>query len=256
MCTLSLLPRPQGGYLLAMTRDERRTRGVALPPSPGTSGGRRYLAPRDADAGGSWIAVDQEGRALCLLNGDVQAPGWQESPGLRSRGELLLDLVACPDVAGLAEELVERAAARRLLVRPFQLVAVERDAGAATRFQFDGVDLSVERARPPWIATSNGFDPHGVAVARARQFNAWWAAQGGEPGRGSAVSGEALLELHRSHVGLPDDGQLASFCLHRPLVSSVSVTLVEAGPERIAMHYQPGPPCQRAPLHEVSLPWS
>lgn len=254
MCTLSLLPRPQGGYLLAMTRDERRSRGIASPPQPGTSAGRRFLAPRDADAGGSWIAVDESGRALCLLNGDLQAPGWQEKPQLQSRGELLLELVGCPDLAALGEELADRAAMRRLAVRPFQLVVVERDGARATRWQFDGVDLSVEEARLPWIVTSNGFDPRGVALARAEQFAAWRERQGRELSSAGAVPWAALLELHRSHVGNADDGQLASFCLHRPLVSSVSVTVVEAGAEQIAMRYQPGPPCLRAPLHEVCLP--
>ncbi len=256
MCTLSLLVRSGRGYSLVMTRDERRTRGVGSPPQLGAAAGRRFLAPRDADAGGSWIAVDATGRTLCLLNGDEQAPGFEESPRLRSRGELLLDLVGCPDRAALGQELADRAAAGSLRVRPFQLIAVEPAGGAVTHWRFDGRELRVDVAVPPWIVTSNGFDPRGVAQARREQFDRWLERRGGEPASREDVQLADLMELHRSHVGARNDGELASFCLHRPLVSSVSLTAVEVTADRIAMLYQPGAPCEHAPLHEVRLPCS
>ena len=248
MCTLTVIARRAGGYRLVMTRDELRTRVAGQPPRADSVGGRRFVAPRDAQAGGSWIASDEAGRTLCLLNGDAIAPDWRESMDLRSRGELLLELVAQPDRDALEGELLRRLAAGALRVRPFQLIAVERDGVAITRWRFDGRALVVDSARPPWIATSNGFDPLGVAQARAEQFRRWWSNFApGEP------SQDDQLELHRTHVGAPNDSALASFCLHRPELGSVSLTSVEVSGTDVKMRYEPGAPCQRAALHGVLL---
>lgn len=256
MCTLTLLSTGPGRYRLAMTRDERRTRGIARSPVLSAAGGVRYLAPRDADAGGSWIAADELGRTLCLLNGDPP-PGGEEPAAqraVRSRGELLLELVGTGGGAAVGAELRARLEAGRLDVRPFLLVVVEPERADVTTWRFDGAGLRGAGGRAPWIATSNGVDPEGVARARGEQFGRWLAAA---QERGDAVpSLEAQLELHRSHVGAADDGALASFCLHRPRVASVSLTAVEVGERRVAMRYHSGLPCGRAPPAEVDLPCS
>lgn len=248
MCTLTVLARRAGGYGLVMTRDERRTRKPGSPPGVGAARGRPYVAPRDGEAGGSWIVADGTGTTLCMLNGDVAAEEWREPDGVRSRGELLLELAGIGDRAAIDGELRRRLADGELRVRPFQLVVVE-PGGAIGHWQFDGAALAMEQAVPPWIATSNGLDPAHVARERRRQFDAWLAA-GGER------TLEQQLDLHRTHVGEPNDGMLASFCLHRPLVSSVSVTAVEAGRQGVTMRYEEGPPCTRAAASEVHLPCS
>jgi len=248
MCTLTVLPRRSGGYGLVMTRDERRTRKPGSPPEVGAARGQAIVAPRDGEAGGSWIVADGGGTTLCMLNGDVAAEEWREPEGVRSRGELLLGLAGVGDRAAIDGELRRRLARGELRVRPFLLVAVE-PGGAIGRWQFDGAALTTEQAAPPWIVTSNGLDPAHVARERRQQFDAWLAADGER-------SLEQQLELHRTHVGAPNDGMLASFCLHRPLVSSVSVTAVLAGGRGVTMRYEGGPPCTRAAASEVHLPCS
>ncbi len=280
MCTLTVLSQP-GGYLLAMTRDERVTRGAALPARIDTVGGGRFVAPRDADAGGTWIALDERGRTVCMLNGDRVAAGYDESTALaefaasavsavfQSRGQLLLDLLPLADGAAIDEQLTRRLAGQKLCVRPFQLVAVEWGAGGAaiTHWQFDGRRLERDDACAPWIVTSNGFDPAGVARSRTRRFQQWLEGFP-EPQR---PSGALLLELHRSHEGAPNAAAPASFCLHRPEVRSVSLTLVDVTadavrmpgvarmpevhgmPEVLRMTEHPGQPCGREPSREVRL---
>ncbi len=65
MCTLSVVTRDDG-YLLAMNRDERLTRGEALPPSIVDLAGTTAVYPRDGD-GGTWVAANRHGLALALL---------------------------------------------------------------------------------------------------------------------------------------------------------------------------------------------
>ena len=69
MCTVSWVHQP-GGYHLLSNRDEKRTRGTASAPALVERGGVRFIAPIDADFGGTWIAANEFGISLCLLNGD------------------------------------------------------------------------------------------------------------------------------------------------------------------------------------------
>jgi hypothetical protein len=251
MCTLTVLAGEHGVWRLAMNRDERRRRGPATAPAVLDVAGSRVVAPRDSEAGGSWIVADQRRRAWCVLNGDRVAAGWREPEQAPSRGELPFALLAAGvDGAGqVAAWLRDRLAAGALRHRPFQLVLVER-ADAIARFEFDGEAITDERAAAPWIATSNGFDPRSAASGRRRQFEAWLS------GGGSSGGLIAQLELHRSHVGAPKDGALASFCLHRPLVATRSVTAVDVGMVGVMMRHESGAPCRRAAASEVLLPCS
>ncbi len=249
MCTLTVVAGAADSWRLVMNRDERRTRGPASAPVVRAVAGARVLAPRDGDAGGSWIVADEARRIWCVLNGDRVAAEWREAGDEPSRGELPFLLLEAGAVVGrdVEAELRRRLAAGRLRQRPFQLVLAER-ADALTRLAFDGAAITVERAVAPWIATSNGFDPDGVARARRAQFEAWLGAGGAAGGLA------AQLELHRSHVGAPDDPALASFCLHRPLVATRSVTAVDVGPAGVMMRHESGAPCERAAACEVHLP--
>ena len=79
MCTVSWLYHP-GGYQLFCNRDEKHHRLPALPPLSCVHRGMQYVAPVDGDAGGTWLAVNEAGLTLCLLNGNTPAPPEQNEP--------------------------------------------------------------------------------------------------------------------------------------------------------------------------------
>jgi len=261
VCTLSVLARRGGGCLLAMNRDERTTRGVARPPELDAAGATTFLAPRDADAGGTWIAVDRGGRTLCLLNGDRVAAGAGDAAEaadphvLPSRGRLIPELIGDPAPAAVARELRGRLRRGTLRFRPFQLVAIDPalPSGRATALaiSFDGRELHEESFVAPFVLTSNGFDPDGVARARRARFDDFLASR--LDGESDIALRDALLELHASHSAEAPRGGLHTICMHRPEVRTVSVTLVETSPAGVTMVYRPGQPCERAPLRELSL---
>jgi uncharacterized protein with NRDE domain len=66
MCTISFVPKLRGFYL-AMNRDEKRTRSIAFPPSTKDHVTCRALFPREPK-GGTWIAVNDAGVCLALIN--------------------------------------------------------------------------------------------------------------------------------------------------------------------------------------------
>jgi len=94
MCTVTYFPQPDG-FVLTHNRDE-----APLRSQPGLerarAGGHKILLPRDAKAGGSWIAASDQGDVVCLLNGAF-VKHRHEPPYRRSRGLMLLDFFDYPN---------------------------------------------------------------------------------------------------------------------------------------------------------------
>ncbi len=68
MCTVTYIPSATG-YYLTSNRDEKITRKTAVLPAEYTEGDIKLIYPKDADAGGTWIVLKENGDSLCLLNG-------------------------------------------------------------------------------------------------------------------------------------------------------------------------------------------
>lgn len=241
MCTLSWLPHPDG-YSFWHGRDERTTRLPAEPPSVVRRGGLRALAPRDGDAGGTWVGVNERGLTLGLANlyppEGIVAAGGMLPKGKVTRGRIVDELLAAPDA---------KEAARRLddmdlpLFAPFTLAVLE--PGSAPRLhRWDGTELGRRTVETPGLLlTSSG---GGRRVEEIRQAEYERLAPGPRP------DAEAIDRLHRTHIpGLPAD----SFCMHREEAETVSLTRVEVRADGIRMIYTPGAPCRTGPLQPAVL---
>src|SRR5688572_26484109 len=95
MCTVSViaLPGVDGGFRLACNRDELLTRPAALPPEVRMFRERRGAMPIDPTSGGTWIAVNDAGLAVALLN--VNRRGPQKFSDRTSRGRIIPSLLHC-----------------------------------------------------------------------------------------------------------------------------------------------------------------
>jgi uncharacterized protein with NRDE domain len=91
MCTVTFIPAADGVYLTS-NRDERLTRPDALFPFRAAQEGQELIYPKDAEAGGSWIALKSAGDAAVLLNGAFAKHQLQPAYR-RSRGLVFLDIV-------------------------------------------------------------------------------------------------------------------------------------------------------------------
>jgi uncharacterized protein with NRDE domain len=91
MCTVTFIPGKRG-YLITSNRDEKYSRKAAIPPAIHNVGKGRILFPKDANAGGTWIALHENGNAAVLLNGAFQ-PHVSKPPYAKSRGIILLELI-------------------------------------------------------------------------------------------------------------------------------------------------------------------
>jgi hypothetical protein len=237
MCTVSWIFQADG-YELFCNRDETRARARALPPrrhergssapSGGIGGGSSaYLAPEDGDAGGTWIAVNELGLALCLLN-RFPDPGGGPYP---SRGLLVRELAGRAGAEEVAAELARRAGAGALRYRPFRLLTLAPGVAPAVAV-WDGrrLESGAQAATPP--LSSSSFDPEGIGEVRRRL----WAET-----LPASPSSAQLLAFHRSH--LPSRGPLSP-CTHRDDARTVSLTWVRVRRAAVEMSYADGPPCR------------
>jgi hypothetical protein len=238
---VTFLPLPAGGYLLATNRDESPKRGEALPPSERTVAGRQLLAPTDTDAGGTWIAVDAEGRSLCVLNGD-RPPAAPVPEAPLSRGVLLIELMADPSADGVEKALRARLTVLREPVKAFKLLVAEPGPPArCVRLQWNGATLVRDEVTEATAYTSSSFEPDEV---ERRRVSAFATLVDQAPGDAAALR-EAQLAWHAGHAPGDAAGDAWSVCMHREDACSRSLTLVEVDGGQVAMTYVAGQPCTR-----------
>jgi hypothetical protein len=222
VCTASWLTR-RDGFELFFNRDESQRRGRARPPERLELGGVRALAPVDADAGGTWIGVNEFGLALGLLNAwEAETPRAPRSRGLLVR-ELLGARGAEEALARLAREPLER-------YRAFTLALLEPGRAPALR-AWDGRALAAPAARLP--LSSSSLD-HARAQAERERVLARALAAGGASER------ELLEGFQRSHE--PERGPWSP-CMHRADAATVSASQVRVEARTVALRYAGGPPC-------------
>ncbi|MFA8300112.1 MAG: NRDE family protein [Hyphomicrobiales bacterium] len=130
MCTLTFLPLNSGEFLFTHSRDESPKR-TFLPPKEIFEEGVKYFAPKDALAGGTWLAVSNN-RIACLLNGafDLHIP---KPPYRHSRGLIIPHLFSFPSFKTFEENY------NFLGIDNFTLIAWEH--GNLYELRWDGIDI-------------------------------------------------------------------------------------------------------------------
>lgn len=189
MCTVTFLPTPAGIHLTS-NRDERIDRPVALQPERYRGDGYELLYPKDAEAGGSWIALKDNGDAAVLLNGAFVKH--QRRPSYRrSRGLVFLEVIEAPrpeeqfnsmDLGGIA---------------PFTLILFVN--GELGECRWDGYrkhNLALN-ARQPYIWSSATLYDDRAIAERKRWFRQWLQQQQGQ------IRRDDILHFHQ-HSGNGD----------------------------------------------------
>ena len=91
MCTVTFIPVKDKFYITS-NRDEKHLRRQAIPPGIYFENGNRILYPKDADAGGTWIAMNENANAAVLLNGGFEKH-ISQPPYRKSRGVIFLEII-------------------------------------------------------------------------------------------------------------------------------------------------------------------
>ncbi len=227
MCTLTWLSRPDG-YTLYFNRDEQRTRARAQPPFAAHLDGVAFIAGRDPDGGGTWLAANERGLSLALLN-LYEVPAARA--GDRSRGLLVLESAGAESLDALESRV---RVAPLALHRAFELAAFA--PGEPVRvFRWDGRALRVDEIRDQagLLASSSAAPTRARASRRARHAELRAAHADASDGW--------LARLHADHAPVP--GALST-CVHRDDAVTVSLSRVRVDRARVEVAYSPGSPCR------------
>jgi hypothetical protein len=225
MCTLSWLPA-DGGYSLFFNRDESRLRGPEIPAAPHQWDGAHLVAPLDSDQGGTWIAANEFGVTVAVLN--RYGPEMTGIPGRRSRGQLVRSLAPLATPGAVRRRLAE------LLLTDYQpfTLATTGPNSPVYLLAWNGETLE-ERAveLPGLVAISSGYS----AEAEAARRQTLSQIQAGGP-----LTPAVLEAFHRSH--LPARGPLSP-CMHREEAETRSFCRVTVTGDSVGIRHVLGPPC-------------
>lgn len=241
MCTLTAVPLVSGAVRIAFNRDESRTRPAGLPPRVRQFGNRTAVLPTDPLAGGTWLAVNNAGLALAVLNGNPPDRDRSAPKPPRSRGEVIPSLLECdsPSAALLAcDRLSYRAFA------PFRLVLV--GAGLVANVRWDGREPMVmsRLVGAPQMFTSSGLGDHLVDGPRRELFDQMFAS-----GPETWEAAQSAFHRHR----WPGREHL-SVNMSRDTARTVSHSVIDLNVAEAVFAYHPDAPDQPAELTTVRLP--
>jgi len=240
MCTMTWF-LTNDGYELFFNRDEQVTRSRALPPSiqkhGDETGGLSYLSPTDADAGGTWIASNESGVTVCLLN-HYQFQQISTYKNWVSRGEIVREF----------SQFVDLKQARRHFeslnlddFRAFRMFMIE-PTGRNLLMVWDGHAARVE-VNVTGPKSSSSVDAKRVKAVRKQLFS--------DMGLDSSTSTEDFINYHSSHS--PNKSK-ESVCMHREDAKTVSFSHVTVDLHKVTYRYADGSPCEAELSEPLSIP--
>src|SRR6266699_3630978 len=162
--TVTFIAR-QRGYCLGMNRDEKLTRPTGLPPKRQMMNGRAVISPSEP-GGGTWIAVNDHGATLALINWySITA---RVGGNVVSRGEVVNSGSAAtsPDVADSA---LHKLPLNR--INPFRLIGIYPATSEIIEWRWNLKNLVRKSHRwkaQQWI--SSGFDEPTAQRLRGKTF--------------------------------------------------------------------------------------
>ena len=221
MCTLSWwVAETERGILF--NRDELRTRSRGEAPRIHTDNtGMRILMPRDPDADGTWMGVNEHGLCVALLN---NYPFHQRTqPFQRSRGHLVLDLLK--NFETVADCVGEVQSMDSSIYQGYLLFLLGRDDGPSA-FEWNGselVTLPLEGEGGLHVLTSSSFRQEEAEAFRFDLF----AGQSRERAK--------LREKHGAFH--PDDPALGPLMVREDAATD-SITEIVVGPNNAHMWFQ------------------
>lgn len=222
MCTVSWSVE-QKHLSLCFNRDERKSRGEASGPKVLDLGGVQTIAAIDADAGGTWLAVNEFGLCVFLLNNyGAEALRRKRLPAPRSRGELPIRFTSsqarCEVLSSLKSDQFDE-------YNPFILGVA--DVEGVSLFAWDGEGLKSVQSEGGFVTTSS-FNTHEVESYRKSSYEAALKAKG-----------EFTADDRRLyHVSTPHEDAAFNPMMLRNDSRTRSVSTIDVCPARVAYRYE------------------
>ncbi len=227
VCTLAVALHTDRRWplVVAANRDERLGRAAEGWALREQAGGLPFAAPRDLQAGGTWIGLSARGLFAAVTN--YHAPlDWYPDPRRRSRGELVELALRHPAAAAALQALSSQDASRW---NPFHLLVA--DAERAFLWRYDGEKAGFTALGPGLHvvteSTPDGRCPRGELV-RAR-----WPM-------------DLAIDKLRQVLTVHSQGPATATCIHMdPHYGTRSSAVMRLAPSIVhsELYTAEGPPC-------------
>lgn len=215
MCTVSYFPTTEG-YILTSNRDESPGRETEPPRKNLLTDGSEVTYPRDVEKGGTWIAMDDAGRAACLLNGAFERH-LRKANYRMSRGLLIIEAFN----AATFEEFTAKV--NLLDIEPFTLILI--DSARLLKVVWDGIN------KFEWHLDAASMHLWSSATLYSDAMHTKKLEYLIDVTKGNiSISREAILEIHGIHDRTP-------FILVGEKVKTVSITQVWHDGKKAKMKY-------------------
>lgn len=221
MCTVSFIPA-DGKVFITSNRDESAERPLALAPVREERDSYSFVGPKDALAGGTWIALRNDGRALVLLNGAIEKHR-PHPPYRKSRGQIFWDVFATDDPLTTFGQIDLRD------IEPFTLVLWQKDELHELRW-----DARMKTQTQKDAGTAHLWSSCTLYTSETRQyretfFQRWLASQ-----RQYSVAAIHAFHLYTD----PDGNKDQDIRIDRMgKMLTVSVSCLEISRQRSTFHY-------------------
>jgi len=222
MCTVTYIPQPEGGFLFTSNRDEAPSRSSKEIASKKLDNDVEIHFPKDAKAGGTWIAVSNDNRLICVLNGAFERHEHQP-PYRLSRGIMALEFFEYESALEFFEAYEFEG------MEPFTLVIV--DNGNLFDFRWDGKEayMSMLSEENCHIWSSATLYNSEIKEKREALFSDWLSTK-------KSISKEDILDFH--HNGKIGDPYYDLVMNRGNKVRTVSITSVISKEGIFSMEYE------------------
>ena len=209
MCTVTLFPLDNSGFILTSNRDEAPKR-KALQPEVYDSGEHTLWFPKDAESEGSWIGLSSKNRAVCLLNGAFEKHQ-RVLPYRHSRGVVVTHFLKCDYV----EKELENYNLEN--IEPFTLVIADWNTEMKWfELVWDGKKRHVKQLPlRPHIWSSSTLYSQDMRTERKQWFSDFLGQE--------IFSTEAIQEFHHE-AGKPNENY--GVVMDRGFVKTTSITQI------------------------------
>jgi hypothetical protein len=222
MCTVTFFPRENGDFILTFSRDEQTNREALLPDFYVEDGVRQWY-PKDKKAGGTWIAVAETERLVCLINGGKEKHN-PSSDYKYSRGLVVKNVLNADEVKWAIEDLHLEG------VEPFTMIALDWSfLPICIELVWDGKEkhINILSNQSKIWSSSTLYD-----AAMKKERTSWFQNFKKEH---PFPTQENILKFHsKDDLGVAE----TSIKMKRTSVETVSITSIEKDEEQLRMFYQ------------------
>ena len=209
MCTVTFFPKGREEYILTSNRDVAPNRHADELLSQNING-QKVVYPKDPKAGGTWIAIGEKGRMVCLLNGGF-IKHRVSPPYKKSRGLIVLESFEWDSFEAFAKEYDFEN------IEPFTLIGIQPTEGYF-EFRWTGKMRFLRKLNKhqPLIWSSSTLYNRSVRAMRQSWFDEWLKKDNFSP--------DAIVDFHLNG-GEPD--VINGFVMNRSdVVCTTSVSQV------------------------------